>query len=90
MDHFFPELLGGVRYLFEKCTLRFGPKNFVHFCEIDWILTALNPGIRNLIAPNSSIKHQNPSHDFLRLFVGLTVNLFVPKYALSAEFSSRI
>ena len=43
---------------------------------------ALHPGIRNLVAWNSAIKQQSPYNQFLRLLVRLTVNFFVPEYAL--------
>ena len=65
--------------LFEKWTLRFGPKNFVRL-EFP---TALNPGIRILIAWNSSMKQQNLYHQFSSVFLlGWHVNLFVLEYTL--------
>ena len=49
---------------------------------------ALHPGIRSLVALNSEIKQQSLYNHFLRLLVRLTVNFFVPEYALFTDCAS--
>ena len=64
MDPFFP-----VARTFEKCMLRFGPKNCVAFRKIELNFGGQCPGIRNLIPWNSSTRQQNVFlHFFGRLF----------------------
>ena len=73
--------------LFEKCTLRFGPKDFVLFRKIDLYI---GDSISWKTQPNcfefSNKSRRSFSNTFLRLSAGLTVSLSVHEDALFTEF----
>ena len=82
--------LRGVAFLFEKCTLRFGPEDFVLFRKIDLDCGGRKSWITQPICFWFFNKATDPfSTTFLWLFAGLTVNLSVPESALFAKFASR-
>ena len=75
---------------FEKCMLRFGPKIFVLFREIDLDFggtPSWNTQPNCFEFFNKASEPLSPL--FFGFFVGLTVSLFVPQYALFAECASR-
>ena len=89
MDPFFPDFLSGVLYLLRTARCALVPRIVCPSVKSTWISAVLDPGMHNRIAWNASTEQQNLFHYFLSFLLGCLSNLFVPEFALFAEFASR-